>query len=265
MTMNNCSETFEYDHVDNGNVVAWLLVTSESLVQVSSQSNLISYFVAYLHSALQYIGVPKDQFPTPVTVCRSFVAIICTLLAYYILLGKRHYKRRERLAEELEAARAQVNYLEDKLHMANAEDLAMESTSVNKKEVRIFMDGAFDMMHYGHMNAFRLGRSLGTHLIVGVNSDESITECKGAPLMKDQERLTMVQACKFVDEVVPGCPYIMNQKYLDYVIEKYDVDYVIHGDDVSNMKHCGNADKIFLHVPVNEKLFSPDLSSFRVS
>ena len=31
----------------------------------------------------------------------------------------------------------------------------------------------------GHMNAFRQGRALGTYLIVGVNSDESITACKG--------------------------------------------------------------------------------------
>eukprot|EP00957_Ditylum_brightwellii_P045415 3442366-Ditylum_brightwellii.AAC.1 len=93
------------------------------------------------------------------------------------------------------------------------------------------MDGAFDMMHYGHMNAFRLGRSLGTHLVVGVNSDASITQCKGAPLMNDQERLTMVEGCKFVDEVVPGCPYVMNKEYLDYVIQKFKIDYVIHGDD----------------------------------
>lgn len=43
-----------------------------------------------------------------------------------------------------------------------------------KTQVRIFMDGAFDLTHYGHMNAFRLGRSLGSYLVVGVNSDESI-------------------------------------------------------------------------------------------
>ena len=67
------------------------------------------------------------------------------------------------------------------------------------------MDGAFDLMHFGHMNAFRLAKSLGTHLVVGVNSDESITKCKGAPLMNDKERLTMVEACKFVDQVVPVC------------------------------------------------------------
>ena len=93
------------------------------------------------------------------------------------------------------------------------------------------MDGAFDVMHYGHMNAFRLGRSLGTYLIVGVNSDESITQCKGPPLMNDEERMTMVKGCKFVDEVVPNCPYIMTTDYLDYIFETYDVDYVVHGDD----------------------------------
>lgn len=51
----------------------------------------------------------------------------------------------------------------------------------NDKEVRIFMDGAFDMMHYGHMNAFRLARSLGTHLIVGVNSGMLIQSIFFAP------------------------------------------------------------------------------------
>jgi ethanolamine-phosphate cytidylyltransferase len=86
-------------------------------------------------------------------------------------------------------------------------------------------------MHYGHMNAFRLGRSLGTYLIVGVNSDESITQCKGPPLMNDKERLTMVQGCKFVDEVVPNCPYIMTSEYLEHIFNTYGVDYVVHGDD----------------------------------
>ena len=71
------------------------------------------------------------------------------------------------------------------------------------------MDGAFDLMHYGHANAFRQGRALGTHLIVGVNSDESITACKGPPVMNDAERQTAVSGCKFVDEMVLDVPYVM--------------------------------------------------------
>ena len=94
------------------------------------------------------------------------------------------------------------------------------------------MDGAFDMLHYGHMNAFRQGRARGTHLIVGINSDESITKCKGPPVMNDEERIASVAACKFVDEVVPRAPYIMNDEYLkDVVFGKYKVDFVVHGDD----------------------------------
>lgn len=105
--------------------------------------------------------------------------------------------------------------------LADAEDLSRNDGS--NRKIRIFMDGAFDMMHYGHMNAFRLGRSLGTELIVGVNSDETITKCKGAPLMKDEERLTMVRNCKFVDQIVEGCPYVMNEEYLNHVISKYNI------------------------------------------
>ena len=125
---------------------------------------------------------------------------------------------------------AKVLYLEEKLNLIQTNQNATTNDNP-KKEIRLFMDGAFDMMHYGHMNAFRLAASLGTHLIVGVNSDTSITQCKGPPLMNDEERQAMVSGCKFVNEIVPNCPYIMNEEYLNYIIEEYDVDYIIHGDD----------------------------------
>lgn len=141
-------------------------------------------------------------------------------------MGKGHSKKRRRLAADLKTAQEKVHFLEERLMLFEGD----EDVS-NGGEIRIFMDGAFDMMHYGHMNAFRLARSLGTHLVVGVNSDKSITECKGAPLMNDDERLTMVKGCKFVDDVVPDCPYVMSEEYLEHVIKKYKIDYVIHGDD----------------------------------
>ena len=76
-----------------------------------------------------------------------------------------------------------VKDLEEKLLSLEALDLKENHTE--GREIRVWMDGAFDMMHYGHMNAFRQGRALGTTLIVGVNSDETITQCKGAPIMND--------------------------------------------------------------------------------
>ena len=207
---------------ENVGIIARFIECAESRVQEVSESDAMSTVVSYIHYALGSVGVKEHNFPSPISVCRSFIATGVTLLVYYLIWGKRHVKRRRRLAQELHLAEAKLKYLQEKLILVTMQE---------KEEIRIFMDGAFDLLHYGHMNAFRLGRSLGTHLVVGVNSDESITACKGAPLMNDQERLTMVQACKFVDEVVPGCPYIMNREYLDYVIEKYNIDYVVHGDD----------------------------------
>lgn len=81
-----------------------------------------------------------------------------------------------------------VQDLEDRLVSLEQFDLQQQGNnpSSEKKEIRVWMDGVFDMMHYGHVNAFRQGRSLGTHLIVGVNSDETITKCKGKPICSEQ-------------------------------------------------------------------------------
>ena len=164
---------------------------------------------------------------TSTDVTRVFVTVALTLLSYHVLFGNRHMRKRQKLTKELHVAKEQLSFLQEKLREPSQGDNVGEK----RKEIRIFMEGAFDLMHFGHMNAFRLGRSLGTHLVVGVNSDESITECKAAPLMTIDERLAMVRSCKFVDEVVPNTPYIMNKEYIEHIFQTYDVDYIIHGDD----------------------------------
>lgn len=198
-----------------------------------SESTPLAAIAGAVRTLLQWLSIPagrqlSSSFPNtlaglPAVDVFTFSIFICVAS---FLVSVYHWRQRKQLEHELSLAKAELNYLQDKLR-SPTEDLNFGE----KKEIRIFMDGAFDLLHFGHMNAFRLGRSLGTHLVVGVNSDESITQCKGAPLMTDQERLTMVCSCKFVDEVVPGCPYIMSAEYLNWAIEKYKIDYVIHGDD----------------------------------
>ncbi len=83
--------------------------------------------------------------------------------------------------------------LEERVELSRVTSGRSRGNSSDGKQVRIWMDGAFDMMHYGHMNAFRKGRACGTYLIVGINSDESITQCKGAPVMNDEERMGAVR------------------------------------------------------------------------
>lgn len=57
-----------------------------------------------------------------------------------------------------------------------------------KRPIRVYMDGCFDMMHYGHCNALRQARALGDQLVVGVVSDAEITLNKGPPVTPLKER-----------------------------------------------------------------------------
>jgi len=98
-----------------------------------------------------------------------------------------------------------------------------------KKPVRVWTDGCFDMMHWGHANALRQSKALGDYLVVGVHSDAEILKNKGPPVMTEKERYEAVRACKWVDEVVEDAPYVTQ---LD-VMDKYNCEICVHGDDIS--------------------------------
>ncbi|XP_077223225.1 phosphorylethanolamine cytidylyltransferase 1 isoform X2 [Tasmannia lanceolata] len=100
-----------------------------------------------------------------------------------------------------------------------------------KKPIRVYMDGCFDMMHYGHCNALRQARALGDQLVVGVVSDAEITANKGPPVTPLHERMIMVSAVKWVDEVIPDAPYAITEDFMNRLFHEYNIDYIIHGDD----------------------------------
>ncbi|KAL6905727.1 hypothetical protein ACP4OV_003328 [Aristida adscensionis] len=100
-----------------------------------------------------------------------------------------------------------------------------------RRPVRVYMDGCFDMMHYGHCNALRQARALGDELIVGVVSDDEITANKGPPVTPLHERMIMVRAVKWVDDVIPDAPYAITEDFMNKLFTEYNIDYIIHGDD----------------------------------
>lgn len=105
-----------------------------------------------------------------------------------------------------------------------------EGEKKNKK-VRVYMDGCFDLMHYGHANALRQARALGDELVVGVVSDEEIVANKGPPVWTMEERMVMVSGIKWVDEVIANAPYAINEEFMKKLFDEYNIDYIIHGDD----------------------------------
>lgn len=99
------------------------------------------------------------------------------------------------------------------------------------KRIRVYMDGCFDLMHYGHANALRQAKALGDELVVGVVSDEEIVANKGPPVLSMEERLALVSGLKWVDEVIANAPYAITEQFMNRLFNDHKIDYIIHGDD----------------------------------
>ena len=68
----------------------------------------------------------------------------------------------------------------------------------------VFANGAFDLLHAGHVRYLEAARGEGDWLVVGVNSDRSVRSSKGEgrPIVPEAERAEIVAALGCVDAVV---------------------------------------------------------------
>jgi len=65
-------------------------------------------------------------------------------------------------------------------------------------------NGAFDLLHIGHVNSLVMAKSFGDILVVGLNSDKSIKSYKSSdrPIIPEKERAEMLANLEIVDYVV---------------------------------------------------------------
>jgi len=68
----------------------------------------------------------------------------------------------------------------------------------------VFTNGCFDLIHPGHLHYLAQARSLGQHLVVGLNSDASVRRLKGAqrPIQDQNARALLLASLLFVDLVI---------------------------------------------------------------
>jgi D-glycero-beta-D-manno-heptose 1-phosphate adenylyltransferase len=92
----------------------------------------------------------------------------------------------------------------------------------------VFTNGAFDLLHPGHLRYLQQARELGDMLIVGVNSDRSVRANKGPgrPITPELERVEILEALRFVDAVV-----VFDEETPHEVIAALQPDVLVKGAD----------------------------------
>jgi rfaE bifunctional protein nucleotidyltransferase chain/domain len=92
----------------------------------------------------------------------------------------------------------------------------------------VFTNGVFDLLHRGHLEYLHEARSLGTLLIVGLNTDESVRRLKGAnrPLVSGDDRAYALASLRFVDHVV-----LFDEDTPERLIEQLNPHILVKGGD----------------------------------
>ena len=95
----------------------------------------------------------------------------------------------------------------------------------------VFTNGCFDILHRGHVSYLQNARNLGDFLIVGVNSDHSVSRLKGPtrPIQNEEDRAFILAGLECVDAVVlfeEDTPIRLIEQLLPNVLVKGG-DYVI--------------------------------------
>jgi len=79
---------------------------------------------------------------------------------------------------------------------------------------KIYTKVVADLMHWGHVEFFKNARSLGDSLTVNVVPDDRVSLMKRKPIMSTEERVKLVSACRYVDEVITDGPRIITREFM---------------------------------------------------
>ncbi|WP_324673766.1 D-glycero-beta-D-manno-heptose 1-phosphate adenylyltransferase [Hymenobacter sp. GOD-10R] len=91
----------------------------------------------------------------------------------------------------------------------------------------VFTNGCFDLLHLGHVDYLEKARHLGDAMIVGLNTDASVSRLKpGRPLQDEDGRARILAALMFVDAVV-----LFDEPTPLELITQVRPDILVKGDD----------------------------------
>ncbi len=131
------------------------------------------------------------------------------------------------------------------------------------KKIIVYVPLAVDFLHEGHINILRIAKKYGD-VIVGLLTDEAISNYKSIPLLDYKNRELLVKNLKYVSKVVP-------QKTEDYSnnLNKIKPNFFVHGDDWKYDNRKKTRAKVIKTLKkwsgkLIEPKYTKDISSFKI-
>ena len=87
-----------------------------------------------------------------------------------------------------------------------------------------------DLFHYGHVDYIKQiasNKRPGDLVYIGIHSDETTKAYKRIPVMSMEARIRVVEACRYVDRVIPDSPLTITKEYID----QHKIDYIYVPDN----------------------------------
>ena len=112
-------------------------------------------------------------------------------------------------------------------HLSEQHSQQLNSFKQNNETI-VFTNGCFDILHAGHVNYLQAARNEAAALIVGLNSDRSVSELKGPdrPIHSEADRAAVIAALEAVDAV-----FIFDELRATTFLELTQPDVYVKGGD----------------------------------
>jgi len=129
---------------------------------------------------------------------------------------------------------------------------------VSGKKYKVWVNGTFDVLHYGHIKLLEFASTLGD-VTVGIDSDERVRELKGEnrPFNNQNFRKFMLESVKYVKEVVV---YNTREELINSV-KINRPDYMVIGDDYKDQIVYGS-EYVIKELIFYKKI--PDISTSKI-
>ena len=117
---------------------------------------------------------------------------------------------------------------------AKIKDIITQRKNEGKRVV--FTNGCFDIIHAGHVRYLTEAKKLGDILVIGLNSDSSVSTIKpGRPIIPEQQRAEVLSALSMVDYIT-----LFNEDTPYELIKEIKPDILVKGADWDIKNIVGN-------------------------